>query len=88
MHVARADKPGTFAFASDASVSGHAFKVSLMKNLAPILYDADKSVLYLLPLLNVHCEKLSLSLFTRPEPSKAYFDVPAAQTVEKRISLL
>ena len=56
VHVARADKPGTFAFASDASVSGHAFKVSLMKNLAPILYDADKSVLYLLPLLNVHCE--------------------------------
>ena len=70
MHVARADKPGTFAFASDASVSGHAFKVSLMKNLAPILYDADKSVLYLLPLLNVHCEKLSLLKYAARKPTR------------------
>ena len=40
---------GTFASSKDLSVSGKGFKISRIKYLAPILYDADKSQLYLFP---------------------------------------
>ena len=38
-----------FASSKDLSVSGKGFKISRIKYLAPILYDADKSQLYLFP---------------------------------------
>ena len=38
---------GTFASSKDLSVTGRGFKSSLIKYLAPILYDADRSQLYL-----------------------------------------
>ena len=41
---------GTFASSKDLSVTGRGFKSSLIKYLAPILYDADRSQLYLFPL--------------------------------------
>ena len=71
-----------FTLASDASVSGHAFRSSLTRYLPPMLYDAERSALYLFPVLNVQSDMLSLSLMTAPDPSKAYFDVPGAYTVE------
>ena len=36
----------------DLSVAGRGFKSSLIKYLAPILYDADRSQLYLFPVWN------------------------------------
>ena len=43
---------GTFASSKDLSVTGRDFKSSLIKYLAPILYDADRSQLYLFPVWN------------------------------------
>ena len=44
---------GTLAFSVDATFPGNDFQISLAKYLAPMLYEADRSVLYLLPVVKV-----------------------------------
>ena len=47
---------GTFASTKDLSFLGKAFNLYLIIYLAPTLYDADKSTLYILPVVNLAIE--------------------------------
>ena len=60
---------GTSAQSRDNFFFGTDFNNSLIKYLAPILYEADRSQLYCFPVENVHKLWLFLSLATAPEPS-------------------
>ena len=79
---------GTFASSKDLSVAGRGFKSSLIKYLAPILYDADRSQLYLFPVWNIQRLWFSGSRDTLPEPSYASLLVFHAQTLDTRIPFL
>ena len=76
---------GTFASMRCLSVTGRVFMIPRIKYLAPMLYDALRSQLYILPVVNsqtlyeppVLVDLLPLS--TVPEPSNASLDVPHAQ---------
>ena len=79
---------GTFASSKDLSVAGRGFKSSLIKYLAPILYDADRSQLYLFPVWNTQRLWFFGSRDTLPEPSYASLLVSHAQTLDTRILFL
>ena len=53
MQCAPYHSSGTLALSVDAAFSGNDFQISLAKYLAPMLYEADRSQLYLLPVENV-----------------------------------
>ena len=73
MQVLLLEHSGTFAVMSNLAVSGKDFSISRIKYLAPMLYDAERSQSYTLPLLNLQSEYVLnsalLPLCTGPEPS-------------------